>query len=62
MNCDLCNRMHTTDNLLCEVCADMIQRLVVVNSRMHTREVSEAERLRGAVFTGTPNTSISVSQ
>ena len=53
MNCDLCNRSQATDNQLCSVCAEMIRRLVVVNERINTREVCEAERpltIRGCFY------------
>ena len=37
MKCDLCNNeLHSTDNLLCESCGEMIQRLHVVQNRMES--------------------------
>lgn len=45
MNCDLCKREKHTAKLLCECCADMIQRLITIDTRMNNREVCEAERL-----------------
>ena len=45
MNCDLCKRKKNTSKLLCECCADMIQRLMTVDARMRSREICEAERL-----------------
>ena len=53
MNCDLCKREKNTTNLLCECCADMIQRLITVDARMNTREVCEAERLAMSARVGT---------
>jgi hypothetical protein len=43
MTCDLCNRR--SKRLLCDCCADMVQRLARIDARMKTREVCEAERL-----------------
>ncbi len=45
MNCDLCNVPHNTGNLLCDTCADMVHRVMVVNDRMNTRGGCAAERL-----------------
>ena len=53
MNCDLCKRDKNTSNLLCACCADMIRRLITVNTRMRTREVCEAERLAMSAQAGT---------
>ena len=47
MHCDLCKCAHTTGNLLCEACADLIHRVVVVNARMNTRDICATERLAG---------------
>jgi len=52
MNCDLCNRDKHTTNLLCECCADMIQRLMTIDARMRNREVCEAERLAKSAQVG----------
>jgi hypothetical protein len=40
MNCDLCERqhVHSKKSQLCEGCAEMIQRLVVVKQRMDSQE------------------------
>jgi hypothetical protein len=53
MNCDLCKREKSTTKLLCECCADMIQRLMTIDARMKTREVCEAERLAMSAQVGT---------
>jgi hypothetical protein len=45
MQCDLCKRKKETKDLLCENCAEMLQRLFSVDQRMRTRELCEAERL-----------------
>lgn len=44
MTCDLCKRRCR--RLLCNVCAEMIRRLVRVDARMNKREVCESERLK----------------
>jgi hypothetical protein len=40
MKCDLCNHreLQSTNNLLCESCGEMIQRLVTVQNRMDSHE------------------------
>ena len=45
MRCDLCKRDKESKKMLCENCAEMLQRLVHVDQRMRTRELCEAERL-----------------
>jgi hypothetical protein len=45
MRCDLCKRDKESKKMLCENCAEMMQRLVYVDQRMRTRELCEAERL-----------------
>jgi hypothetical protein len=52
MNCDLCKREKNTSKLLCECCADTIQRLITVDVRMRSREVCEAERLAKSAQVG----------
>lgn len=40
MKCDLCNHQdgYSENNLLCEGCTEMIQRLVVVQQRINFHE------------------------
>lgn len=51
MNCDLCNLPHTTGNLLCDTCADLVHRTRVINDRMNTREACVAERPAAKEYT-----------
>ena len=51
MHCDLCKRNKETKSLLCDNCAEMVQRLVAVDQRMRTRELCEAERLAQSTAT-----------
>ncbi len=45
MKCDLCKHEKAQPNhLLCAPCAEMVQRLIVVNERMHNLE--QAEEIR----------------
>ncbi len=45
MNCDLCKHEQTQPNhLLCASCAEMVQRLVVVNQRMQDLDHQEEVR------------------
>ncbi len=60
MKCDLCNVSHTTGNLLCETCADMVHRVMVVNDCMNTHEMCAAERLAAKESTDASNTSMTM--
>ena len=66
MKCDLCNRRSR--RVLCGPCADMIQRLLAVDARMHSKELCigqkmdlrarEAEAKKRAEIAGTVTLSI----
>jgi hypothetical protein len=45
MKCDLCKHreLHSKSSLLCESCAEMIQRLLVLQTRMESHDHHEAE-------------------
>jgi hypothetical protein len=53
MKCDLCKHreLHSKNNLLCESCAEMIERLVVVQNRMDSHE-SHRPKAAAAPATG----------
>lgn len=45
LRCDLCRHPAKGSPRLCAGCQEMMRRLLEINSRMQTREISQAERL-----------------
>ncbi len=51
MRCNLCKREEAISGLLlCGPCAEMVQRLMVVEERLRTAEQAEESRSVNAVF------------
>jgi hypothetical protein len=51
MRCDLCMREKAlSGHLLCKPCAEMVQRLIVVEERLRTAEEAHGTRSQNAAF------------
>ncbi len=50
MKCNLCKREEAISGLLCGPCAEMVQRLIVVEERLRTAEQAAESRSVSTAF------------